>query len=193
MLDFLLILGRVPGTGFYLTFDELMLVFLAIALYQEEKIRHRQIVRWLKWARRRAGVNYRRYRRITRTFIKLRRYRLAVWERRQKRHIRMAIKRAYRGTVIAACLALRRFKRRTLFRIRRARRAVIFAVYILPRRKYRRAKMLIRRSVRRRQENILRARRRANRKLNRLNKRLGVSLGGLRAGVFAGFRSGSGH
>jgi hypothetical protein len=48
VLDFLLILGQVPGTKFYVTFTEIVLILIAVTLRYEEKTHRKQIRRWLK-------------------------------------------------------------------------------------------------------------------------------------------------
>jgi hypothetical protein len=88
MLDFLLVLGQVPGTGLQITFNELLLAFSVFSIVYEYRLRRRAIRRWCKWAWYRLGVNYRRRKRMLRSFIKYKRYRLAVFERRIIRQIR---------------------------------------------------------------------------------------------------------
>jgi hypothetical protein len=124
MLDFLLVLGQIPGTHFYFTFTEVMIFLLIVFLRWEEKIRHKQIVRWLKWAKYRTGVNYRRSKRIIRSYIRYKRYRLAVWERKVKRNVRRNIRR----TRYAIILAILRTKRQIKLAIRRSYRNSVNSV-----------------------------------------------------------------
>ena len=63
MLDFLLVLGQVPGTKFYFTFAEILLMLLAACLIWEERLRHKQVARQVKYYRKRSGVNYRKAKR----------------------------------------------------------------------------------------------------------------------------------
>jgi hypothetical protein len=92
MLDFLLVLGQVPGTNFQITYNELVTTFTVCSAVYEYRLRQKAIHRWCKWAWYRACVNYRRYRRMARTYIKQRRYRLAVFERRLTRQTRSFIR-----------------------------------------------------------------------------------------------------
>ena len=98
MLDFLLVLGQVPGTSFQITYNELTAAFLAVSAIYEYRLRQKAIHRWCKWAWYRLGVNYRRRKRQLRTYIKNRRYRLAIFERKIKRNIRSYLRRKQRAT-----------------------------------------------------------------------------------------------
>jgi hypothetical protein len=93
MLDFLVVLGRVPGTNIVITFNEIFIVFLILSARYEYKL-HR---RWLYWAWGRICVNYRKQKRHAKAVIRYKRYRLAVFERRIKRNVRFAIKRRRRA------------------------------------------------------------------------------------------------
>lgn len=93
MLDFLLVLGQVPGTSFVITFNEIAFVLCIAFLIWEERRNHKALVRWLKWLRYRSGVNYRRRKRMLRTYIKQRRYRLAMFERRIIRQSKTFLRR----------------------------------------------------------------------------------------------------
>lgn len=93
MLDFLVVLGRVPGTNFVITFNEIFLVLVVLSARYEYKL-HR---RWLKWLWYRTCVNYRKQKRQLKAVIRYKRYRLAVLERQIKRSIRYTIRRRIRA------------------------------------------------------------------------------------------------
>jgi hypothetical protein len=93
MLDFLLVLGQVPGTNIQITFNELLLAFSVFSVVYEYRFRRLAIRRWCKWAWYRLGVNYRRRKRMLRTFIRTKRYRLAVFERRIIRQTKSFLRR----------------------------------------------------------------------------------------------------
>jgi hypothetical protein len=97
MLDFLLVLGQVPGTNFQITYNELTAAFLVVSAIYEYRLHRKAIRRWCKWAWYRIGVNYRRRKRQLRTYIKGRRYRLAVFERRIIRNIKTYFRRKQRA------------------------------------------------------------------------------------------------
>jgi hypothetical protein len=100
MLDFLLVLGQVPGTNVQITFNQILAAVCIAYLFYEYKTNEKQIRRWCKWAWHRLGVNYRRYKRITRTFVKTKRYRLAVFERRIIRNTKTYFRRKRRATIL---------------------------------------------------------------------------------------------
>jgi hypothetical protein len=93
MLDFFVILGRIPGTNIEITFSQLLAVFFILSIRYEYKL-HR---RWLKWLWYRTCVNYRKQKRHMRAVVRYKRYRLAVFERKIKRNIRFALKRRQRA------------------------------------------------------------------------------------------------
>lgn len=131
MLDFLLVLGRVPGTEFYVTFTEIVLFALAIILFYEEKKHRKEIQHFLKWIRYRIGVNFRRRKRQLKSFIKYRRYRLVLAERRVIR----STKRYFRNEKKAIIASLYRRYQRLYRRVEKfekrfksSRLGVIYAV-----------------------------------------------------------------
>ena len=93
MLDFLIVLGRVPGTDFVITFTEVLIVFFVLSARYEYKLHER----WLRWFWYRICVNYRKQKRHLKAVIRYRRYRIAVFERKVKRNIRYAIRRRIRA------------------------------------------------------------------------------------------------
>src|SRR4051812_12086203 len=93
MLDFFVVLGRVPGTNFFITFNEIFFVFLLVSTRYEYKLHER----WLHWLWHRTGVNYRKQKRHLKSVIRYRRYRIAVFERKIKRQIRWAFNRRLRA------------------------------------------------------------------------------------------------
>jgi hypothetical protein len=82
MLDFLLVLGQVPGTNFQITFNEIVATFCVLYLLHVYLKYSLEIHRWRRMCLYRMGVYYRLQKRRLRTYIKLKRYRLAVFERR---------------------------------------------------------------------------------------------------------------
>jgi len=166
VLDFLLVLGRVPGMPFFITFNELVLIFLVWAGRYEYRL-HR---RFVKWAWYRICVNYRKQKRMTKTFIKVKRYRLAVWERRQirlaksyvhhqkmdaikavlraKRQTENSIRRTYKQTLSQIDRRIRRTKRTIRMAFRRLYRATVVASYLSYRRTKRQTILKIRRTKR---------------------------------------------
>lgn len=87
MLDFLLVLGQVPGTDFQITFNEIVATFCVLYLWHVYLKYGVEIERWLKSMVYRAGVNYRKRKRMIKSFIRLRRYQLFIFERRLKRKV----------------------------------------------------------------------------------------------------------
>jgi hypothetical protein len=82
MLDFLLVLGQVPGTNFQITFNEIVAtvcIGYLLHVYLKYAV---EIERWCRWKWYRACVNYRRQKRHLKAVIRYKRYRLAVFERR---------------------------------------------------------------------------------------------------------------
>jgi hypothetical protein len=142
MLDFLIVLGRVPGTNFVITFNELLAAFFVLSVRYEYRLHER----WLRWLWYRTCVNYRKQKRHWRSVIKHERYRLAVFERRIKRQIRTYLRRRKNAMVHAVVMA----KRRSVRRAYRQRRAFVFAIYNF----FRRFKRGIRLTIRRRQKAI---------------------------------------
>jgi hypothetical protein len=145
MLDFLVVLGRVPGTNLVITFNELLLAFLLLSARYEYTL-HR---RWLHWVWYRLGVNYRKRKHQLKTFIKIKRYRLDVWERRQIRTLKTHIRR-WKMAVITAIL---RTKRRAVRRVLRTRRAAVLAFYAF----FQRLRRNVRLAIKRRQRAVYRA------------------------------------
>jgi hypothetical protein len=112
MLDFLLVLGQVPGTNFQITFNDM--VAAACILYLTHKyIQYAiEIERWFRWVWHRSCVNYRKQKRHLVSAIRYKRYRLAMFERRlirqfksYLRHHRHAI---YMTVWYRPCSALKR-------------------------------------------------------------------------------------
>lgn len=171
MLDFLLVLGQIPGTGIQITLNELVLVVLVLFGRYEYKLHRAAILNYLSWASYKIGVKYRKQKRQLTGNLKLRRYRLGVSLRAVKRQIRMAIKLAYRSSIGAAILAIKRFKRQTLRRIRSMRRGFVFRTYTLPLRKIRLARRVIRRNRRAFSMGFSRRLRRVNRSISKQNRR----------------------
>lgn len=113
MLDFLLVLGQIPGTNVQITFNDLVTVACVAYLFYEYKKYKKEIRRWLKWAHYRLGVNYRKHKRIMKTFIKTKRYRLGVFERRMIRDTKTYFRRRRRA-IIHSYLKTKRQVRRSI-------------------------------------------------------------------------------
>jgi len=125
MLDFLLVLGQVPGTNFQITYNELIAAFLAVSAVYEYRLRRVAIHRWRRRTWYRLCVNYRRRKRILKTFIKTKRYRLAVFERRLIRNIKTYFRRRQR----AAQQQVRRSRRLALKLTRRTYKYLLSQTY----------------------------------------------------------------
>jgi hypothetical protein len=94
VLDFLLVLGQVPGTEFQITFNELVAGFCTgylLSAYLKYAI---EIERWYRWTAYRFGVLYRRQKRHAISVIRYRRYRLEMFERRLIRQIKSYLRRS---------------------------------------------------------------------------------------------------
>lgn len=121
MLDFLLVLGQIPFTNIQITFYEYIAALILAYLYYQYKKNQKKVHRWCKWAWYRLGVNYRRRKRILRTAIKNKRYRLAVFERRLIRDTKTYLRRKKRA-IIHSYLKTRRLIRKTI------RKSYLFAI-----------------------------------------------------------------
>lgn len=121
MLDFLLVLGQIPFTNVQITFTELISAIVIAYLFYEYKRNQHKIHRWLRWVWYRACVNYRRRKRIIRTFIKTKRYRLGVFERRIVRNTKTYFRRRRRA-IILSYLRTKRLIRKTI------RKSYLFAI-----------------------------------------------------------------
>ena len=137
MLDFLLVLGQVPGTNIQITFNELLLAFSAFSIIYEYFLRRRALHRWCKWAWYRLGVNYRKRKRMFRTFIKNKRYRLAVFERRIIRQTKYFLRRRRLAVLMFFYRRYSGLKRRYYIKLvqierfeRRAKRSRVFQTYL---------------------------------------------------------------
>lgn len=212
MLDFLLILGQVPGTGFYVTFTEIVLVLIALTIRYLEKKYRKQIRRWLKWARYRIGVNYRRRKRQLKTFIKQRRYRMAVAKRRSiretKRYLRgekkafalcihrairqmkLEVRRTIRSNQRSIDRNYRLVKRTVRLLMRKTYKATVIAGQLAYRRRLRRTKMLTRQAYRNLEANNYRRYRRMYKKFAKFEKRFKSSRAG---GIYAVLSTSFGH
>jgi hypothetical protein len=113
MLDFLLVLGQIPGTNIQITFNQILAAFCLAYLFYDYRKYEKQIHRWRKWAWYRLGVNYRRRKRMLRTYIKAKKYRLAVFERRIIRNFKTFLRRRRRA-LIHSYLKTRRLIRKTI-------------------------------------------------------------------------------
>ena len=113
MLDFLLVLGQIPGTNFQITFNDIVAIICIAYLYYEYKKYRRQIHRFLKWAWYRAGVNYRKQKRHLRSVITQKRYRLGVFKRRLVRDTKTYFRRRRRA-IIHSYLKTKRLIRRSI-------------------------------------------------------------------------------
>lgn len=96
MLDFLLVLGKVPGTNIYITFIDIEIVLWALLLRWTWRLHRKEYVRWLKWYWYRTCVNYRKTKRTIYRFYRRRRHALRVIYQRARRQIRLTIRRARR-------------------------------------------------------------------------------------------------
>ncbi len=125
MLDFLLVLGQIPGTNFQITLNEMVFTFLlfsGIYLYRKHK---KAIRRRAKWAWYRICVNYRRQKRSLVYFIKRKQYRLAVHKRRLIRKLAIYILHKEKDVILAG----RRTKRKIKMHLRHAYRYVLNQTY----------------------------------------------------------------
>lgn len=121
VLDFLLVLGQIPFTDIQITFNEFVAICVAAYLYFVYRTYQRRIHKFFNWARYRTGVNYRHARRIVRTGIKVRRYRLGVFKRRIIRSTYTFFRRKRRA-FINGYLKTRRWIRKTI------RKSYMFAI-----------------------------------------------------------------
>lgn len=121
MLDFLLVLGQIPFTNIQITFYEYVAALIIAYAYYQYKKHQKKVHRWCRWAWYRLGVNYRRRKRILRTFIKTRRYRLAVFERRIIRDTKTYFRRKRRA-IVHSYLKTKRLIRKAI------RKSYLFAI-----------------------------------------------------------------
>ena len=82
MLNDFLVLGLVPGTNFQITFNDIVATLCVLYLMHEYIKYAIEIERWRKWKWQRLCIYYRRQKRHTKSVIRYKRYRLAVFERR---------------------------------------------------------------------------------------------------------------
>jgi len=196
MLDFLLVLGQVPGTHLFLTFNGLAVLLLLWFSFYFYKRHHGTVNNYMGWLAYRSAVRYRRIKRIVKSKINQRRYRIALAIKRTKRFVRQQIRNAYRATIIATILSIKRAVRNLKLRIRRAKRAIAFASVTLPMRKVRKLKMRIRRvkrnmllAIAKRYRRLIRLAIRKNRKFEKAFK--SSKLHEVYAGVTVSIRPGS--
>lgn len=82
MLNYLIVLGQIPGTNIQITFNELLGAF-CIGYLMDVYLKYAiEIESWCRWIWYRSGVNYRRQKRHLRSVIRYKLNRLAVFERR---------------------------------------------------------------------------------------------------------------
>lgn len=167
MLDFLLVLGLVPGTDFQITFSEILFALAVFFLYLWERAHHKQVVRAARHINHRTRVNIRKIRRRGRWFV-LRHIRAVSWAiHMARRRQLLRERRARRAMIWAITSRYHRIKRTIRLRIRRTKRAILANTI------YRalRFKRRIQRSIRRTRRAILLAITKRYRRFNRLTAR----------------------
>ena len=172
MLDFLLVLGQVPGTQFEITFTEILVALLVFFLYRWEKSHRKEIRRWLKHKYIRACVNTRKTKRRFGWFIKRQQKRVILSQRRSKRKIILALRRTKRAIIWSIIYRYRKTKRAIKLRIRRTKRLILAITLYRFLRLKRQTKLRIRRSERRLKTNIEKRQRRLTRRAIRQFKKI---------------------
>jgi hypothetical protein len=172
MLDFLLVLGQIPGTHFEITFTEILLVLLAFFLYRWEKSHRKEIRRWLKHKYIRTCVNIRKTKRRFGWFIKRQEKRVLLAQKRTKRAIALRIRRTKRVVIWSIICRYRKLKRAIKLRIRRSKRFILAITLYRFLRLKRQTKLRIRRSRRNLTNTLEKRQRRLNRQLAKRVKKI---------------------